>query len=222
MPIPQKTRRLVRRKTYIAPINNYTKDVQYKIASFTQYSAIVVAMLTCIIAIISTILSFQPLTSYLAKVSTATSDIHEEYIVVATFTPSYTSDNPFPKSTLTQRPLQEITTPALVTPVYTPMATELVTILTSSATEGNMPLAVHFSAEDSFATLSDGNFLRCKQSGLCIFTWAVYRNEVQVLAPFQGQSTFAYTFTGKGIYSVSVYVCYTSVCREDGVIITIR
>jgi hypothetical protein len=125
--------------------------------------------------------------------------------VVDTPVPSASSD-----SALLQQPTEEA------------HGSKMIVVLTSSLDEGRSPLPVNFTAKNSYVLFADGSVASCSAANFCTFTWAVYRELKQVVAPFTGKSSFSYTLSGKGQYSVTVYVCRGTVCEDDGVVVVVK
>jgi hypothetical protein len=123
-------------------------------------------------------------------------------------------DTPLPSASSDSALLQQPTEEAL--------GSKMIVVLTSSLDEGKSPLPVNFIAKNSYVLFADGSVASCSTANFCTFTWAVYRDLKQVVAPFKGKSSFSYTLSGKGQYSVTVYVCRGTVCEDDGVVVIVK
>lgn len=206
-----------------SPQETQKKDQGVTITVITQIAAIVVAIVGCI-ATISVALLDSPLIPRLFPLTPTQAVESPTFTQVPTVFPT---DTPFftatsqPTSMPTFTPAEQLPT-ASPSPTVEMAASRLVAILTPSIEEGKSPLPVNFNARGSYIQFADGSVATCGATNFCTFTWAIYRDQKRELAPFQGQGTFSYTFSGKGIYSVTVYVCRADICADDGVVVTVK
>lgn len=196
-----------------APPETSKKDTTVTVALIAQTAGIVIAIISCVSAVLVALLN-SPLIPRLVPPTSTPALVSET--PVSTLIPLATAEIPFAETTppSTETPTQ--------VPTVEPAASTMTVILTASLTEGGSPLPVNFNARDTFVQFADGSVLACGTTSFCTYTWAVYRNQKQVVAPFQGAGTFSYTFSGKGQYSVTVYVCRTTICADDGVVVTVK
>ncbi len=238
MPNTQKLKRPSQHKGYPGPIEERKDDTPVKVAWITQVGVITVALFACVASVIGAIFAspfvFERFQHTPIPTQTASSGIQiigtnpfptemesAFQTAVATIIPSISEIQTMAATAHT--PVMPELAGTLVPPVPTSeMESSLSVILTSSLTEGKSPLSVNFNARDSFVKFEDGSVAVCGQSNFCAYMWAIYRDQKQVVVPFQGDGTFNYTFSGKGIYSVTVYVCRANVCADDGTVITVR
>lgn len=216
MPNTQKIKRPGQHKGYPGHIEEEPKEI--KIARISVTGTIIASSLALIGVIIGVVFAFPPVVAYFQRTPTPTSTLAQDMPsgtpIAWTFTPVIFTDIPGATLVPSETPFPP--------PTGEPYASKLIVVLTASLTEGKSPLPVNFNARDSFVQFADGGVMACGQTNFCTFTWAVYRDQKQVVAPFQGDGTFNYTFSGKGIYSVTVYICRANVCADDGVVITVR
>lgn len=196
-----------------APPETSKKDTTVTVALIAQTAGIVIAIIGCVSAVLVALLN-SPLIPHLVPPTSTPALVSETPI--STLIPLATAETPFAETAppSTETPIQ--------VPTVEPAASTMTVILTASLTEGGSPLPVNFNARDTFVQFADGSVLACGTTSFCTYTWAVYRNQKQVVAPFQGAGTFSYTFSGKGQYSVTVYVCRTTICADDGVVVTVK
>lgn len=195
------------------------RDTNVAATIITQIAVVIVAAIGCISAVSVAFLN-SPLVPRLFP-PTPTVALVAETPTVTPILPTVTF-TPFNlPATPTEVQLPSLTEP-LPTSTIEPAISKMTVILTASMEEGKSPLPVNFNARDSFVQFADGNVAACGSTGFCTFTWAIYRDQKRVVAPFQGQGTFSYTFSGRGVYSVTVYVCREDTCADDGIVITVK
>lgn len=127
--------------------------------------------------------------------------------VGATFTPGVTLLLPTPTFTATLTPA----------PGDTMFAS-----LQASMDEGKAPLNVNFDARSSYIRFADGTTATCGDSLLCSFTFAVYLNGKTQITVDNKSGLYSHTFSGKGQYFVTLYVCRGNTCDDDGVGVNVR
>jgi hypothetical protein len=220
-------KRSSQRKGYPGPIYIHEEPVEVKVAKISTMGVIITGILGFIGVVITAIVA-PTLIAYLQATPTPTPTSSPTITPILPtetevgFTPVVFTDTPesFPSAVPSETSMPP--SPTALPPTGEPSASKLTVVLTSSLDEGKSPLPVNFNAKNSFVQFADGSVAVCGQANFCTYTWAVYRDQKQVVAPFQGQGTFSYTLSGKGIYTVTVYVCRTTVCDDDGTQVTVR
>lgn len=195
------------------------RDTNVMATIITQVAVVIVAAIGCISAVSVAFLNSPLVPRLFPPTSTATLVVETPAMTPILPTITFTPFNLLPTPTETQ--LIPLTEP-LPTLTIEPTISKMTVILTASMEEGKSPLPVSFNARDSFIQFADGSVAACGSTSFCTFTWAIYRDQKRVVAPFQGQGTFSYTFSGRGVYSVTVYVCRVDACADDGIAITVK
>lgn len=195
------------------------RDTNVTATLITQVAVVIVAAIGCISAVSVAFLNSPLVPRLFPPTSTVTLVVETPTMTPILPTITFTPFNLPPTPTETQLiPLME----PLPTSTVEPAISKMTVILTASMEEGKSPLPVNFNARGSFVQFVDGSVAACGSTSFCTFTWAIYRDQKRVVAPFQGQGTFSYTFSGKGVYSVTVYVCRVDSCADDGIVITVK
>jgi hypothetical protein len=108
-----------------------------------------------------------------------------------------------------------------VTPMPRPI---LFVVLTATKTSGRATLRVKFDARDTYLTDYDGKRYVCRD-GACYYSWKVYLDNEQIgRAVNNSGGTFDYSFTRRGIYRVTVWICRGRDgidCNGSGIQITV-
>ena len=139
-------------------------------------------------------------------------------VVLPAVIPSFTQTITELPATLTELPSPTHTlTPSATNTVFvTATPTETITliprpllivVLTATKTSGRAPVKVKFDARDTYLTDYDGKRYVCRD-GACYYNWKVYLRDEQIgRAVNNSGGTFDYSFTKKGTYRVTVWIC---------------
>jgi hypothetical protein len=220
MPNTQKTKRSGQHKGYPHPIENHEQkeDVpSVRVAWITQFGTITVSVLACIATVLGTILAFPPVLKYFQDTPTPTM----LPLLTLTSIPPFLSNDP-PNMTATPFFIPNAGSPVPLPPSTESPAQKMIAFLNANATYGKAPLQVNMNAQNSYVQLANGSILPCGQFHLCDYVWTVYRDGKSVGKPVVGDGVYDYTFTRKGEYFVTVYVCRGSVCEDDGITIEVK
>jgi len=95
-------------------------------------------------------------------------------------------------------------------------------VLQSTVDEGKAPLRVNFDARMSYVKFTDGSLSACGVNRFCPYIFAVYRDGRLVEKISNNDGGLSYTFTAKGKYSVTVYVCRGEACNDDGLEVNVK
>ncbi len=193
------------------------EDTSIIVARIARTGAIVGGSITLIGVIIVALLNFPPVIRYFESAATLTNTPSPTVSFTPTILPSVTHN-----MTLTPPPVPNSETPFTVSPSPTAPLNKMIIVLHANMTSGKAPLSVNFNASDSFMELADGSTWACSQAHLCTYTWTVNRANKQVGKPVKGSGKFSYTFSVKGTYFITAYVCRGAICNAGGITVVIK
>jgi hypothetical protein len=127
---------------------------------------------------------------------------------------------PVTPPTLTLTPTLENT--ATASPSPEPRVDKMTALLQSSVDEGKAPLKVSFDARTSYAEFVSGGTSSCANTRFCSYIFTIYRDSKFVEKISNNDGVLLYTFSGKGQYFVTVYVCRGEACNDDGVTVNVK
>jgi len=192
------------------------EDPIITVTRINKRSDIILGMFTLVGIIITAMLAFPPLIAYFNSTPTPAFSLPPSFSATSTLLPSETPD------VITPSPVPTTETPFPVSPLPETIGYEMIISLQANMSSGKAPLPVSFDASGSFLRSDNGSVWPCSQTRLCAYTWGVYKGGKQLGDPVQGQGKFNYTFSGKGTYTVTVYVCRGDVCDGSGIIIVAK
>lgn len=134
--------------------------------------------------------------------------------------PTVAAAEPSPAPSETSLPPSPGLEPVVPSPV--PPADRMVAILQSNRIEAKAPFEARFDGRASYVHFADGRLLQCSQVFSCTYTFNVYLNDKYVTSAFNKTGVWKYTFGKKGEYKIGLYVCWDSLCGEDGVVLNAR
>lgn len=186
-------------------------------------TGVISGVLALIGIIIAALFTFPPIVAYFQSTAIPAITPSSTLTFVPSLLPSATSDVAMPPplvlDTETPATLPNTEMPSPTTTSTEGPAHKMNVVVHANLTTGKVPLPVNFNAKDSSVKFSDGSVAVCGQTSLCSFVWRVYREGKQIGDPVETDGIFSYTFGGKGIYLVTVYVCRKTTCNGDGITI---
>jgi len=130
------------------------------------------------------------------------------------------------KGTLTASPTFTLTptleNTATASPSPEPEIATMTVVLQSTVDEGKAPLRVTFDARTSYVKFADGSMAACENNRFCSYVFAIYRDGNLVEKINNNNGTLSYTFSAKGKYWATVYVCRGEACEDDGLEVNVK